>query len=180
MSSDSLALFRKSLGPDLSALAEQHLQHDLNEQDRTALYAAARTVSVHVTLGSALGVTLGLLLAARLRAHRAALFRTFRAREQPTAVRFASGREEPLPDLAALARPRRLGDVATAALLGAGGLFFGGETGVLTGSFRARQAIARDRASRDRIQAAFRRFQADALRRQADLLERGREGSYGL
>lgn len=28
MSSDSLALFRKSLGPELGALAEQHLQHE--------------------------------------------------------------------------------------------------------------------------------------------------------
>lgn len=28
MSSDSLALFRKSLGPDLAALAEQHMKHE--------------------------------------------------------------------------------------------------------------------------------------------------------
>lgn len=28
MSSDSLAVFRKGLGPDLDALAEKHMQHE--------------------------------------------------------------------------------------------------------------------------------------------------------
>jgi len=28
MSSDSLAMFRKSMGPDLAELAEQHLKHE--------------------------------------------------------------------------------------------------------------------------------------------------------
>jgi hypothetical protein len=105
------------------------------------------------------------------------MFNAFKASEQPTAVKFASGREEAIPDLTPMLRPSTLGDVATYSLLGAGGLFFGGETGLLTGSFRARSQIGADRESRDRIQTAFRKFQADALRTQANLLDSGsREG----
>ena len=74
-------------------------------------------------------------------------------------------------------KPSTLGDVATYCLLGGGGIFFGGEMGLFTGSFRARQQIGSDREGRDRIQTAFRRFQADALRSQADLLENESKGS---
>ena len=109
------------------------------------------------------------------------MFNTFKARQQPTAVKFAGGREEPLPDLTPIMKPSTLGDIATYTFLGAGGLFFGGETGLLTGSFRARQQIGADRESRERIEKAFRSFQADALRKQADQLDR-REGggTFGL
>lgn len=99
------------------------------------------------------------------------MFQAFKTVEKPQAVRFADGREETLPDLSGVLRPSKLGDFATYTLLGMGGLFFGGETGLLTGSFRARQVIAGDRESRERIQKAFQRFQADALRKQADLLD---------
>jgi len=181
MSSDSLAMFRKSLGPDLAKLAEQHMQHDLRQSDRDALNNAASTVGMHTTVGSVIGVGLGIFLAYRIRSSRAAMFKTFKTAEQPTAVRFASGREEAIPDLTPLLRPSTLGDFATYTFLGAGGIFFGGETGLLTGTFRARQQIAADRESRDRIQTAFRRFQADALRTQADQLDKSdREGTYSI
>ncbi|KAK5130331.1 hypothetical protein LTR08_002217 [Meristemomyces frigidus] len=180
MSSDSLAMFRKSLGPDLAQLAEEHLQHDLTQSDRDALTRAASTVSTHTTIGSALGLTLGLALAYRLRAARIATFAHFRAHravDQPIAVRFANGREEAIPDLTPLLRPSSIGDIATYAFLGIGGLFLGGETGLVTGSFQARRGVLNgDRESRDRIQGAFRRFQADALRKQADALDRGADG----
>ena len=152
----------------------------LHQSDRDALHSAASTVSLHTTLGSTLGLALGLFFAYRLRASRTALYRTVRAADHPTALRFRDGHEQPLPDLTPLLRPSPLGDLATYTLLGAGGLFFGGETGLLTGSLRARGLINRDRESRERIQAAFRRFQADALRAEADLLERGRESEYAL
>ncbi|TKA74733.1 hypothetical protein B0A55_04031 [Friedmanniomyces simplex] len=183
MSSDSLAMFRKSMGPDLAKLAEQHLQHDLNQSDRDALQSAASTVSTHVTAGSLLGITLGLFLAYRLRRTRTATFAAFKATEKPTSVRFASGREEVIPDVTPLLRPSAVGDLATYSLLGLGGLFLGGETGLLSGSLRARQRIGGDRESRERIEGAFRKFQADALRRQADALDSGRregEGSRSL
>ena len=104
------------------------------------------------------------------------MFNAFKAREQPTAVKFASGKEEAVPDLTPIMKPSTLGDVATYTLLGAGGLFFGGETGLLTGTFRARSSIGADRESRERIETAFRRFRADVLRKQADALDR-KEGS---
>ncbi|KAK3713812.1 hypothetical protein LTR37_008298 [Vermiconidia calcicola] len=172
MSSDSLAVFRKGLGPDLNALAEKHIQHDLRQSDRDALRKGASTASTHVSVGSLLGMTLGIFLAYRLRTNRAAMFKAFKAQEKPTAVRFAGGREEPIPDLTRIMKPSTLGDVATYTLLGAGGLFFGGETGLLTGTLRARQQIGSDRESRERIETAFRSFQADALRKQADALDR--------
>lgn len=92
-------------------------------------------------------------------------------------MRFASGKEEPLPNLTKVMKPSALGDVATYCLLGAGGIFFGGEFGLLTGTFRARQQIGGDRDSRDRIQSAFRKFQADALRQQAQALDNQDKGS---
>lgn len=85
------------------------------------------------------------------------MFNTFKARERPTALKFPDGREEPLPDLTPVMKPSALGDFATYTFLGAGGLFFGGETGLLTGTFRARAGIGRDRESRERIETAFRR-----------------------
>ncbi|KAK4569662.1 hypothetical protein LTR86_003427 [Recurvomyces mirabilis] len=184
MSTDSLAMFRRSLGPDLAKLAEEHMQHDLRQSDRDALQKAASTVSTHATVGSLLGLGLSLFLAYRLRTNRTAMFTAFKASEKPTAVRFASGREEALPDITPFLRPSTLGDVATYTLLGAGGLFFGGESGLLTGTFRARSQINVDRDSRERIQTAFRKFQADALRTQANLLDAGgnkaSENSWGL
>jgi hypothetical protein len=106
------------------------------------------------------------------------MFNAFKTEEQPTTIRFASGREEPLPNLTAVMKPSRLGDFATYFLLGTGGLFFGGETGLLTGTFRARQQIGADRDSRERIQTAFRKFQADALRSQADQIDRGGRSNF--
>lgn len=120
---------------------------------------------------------LGLVLAFRIRSGRTAIFKAFKAQEKPTTLKFASGREEPLPDMTSMMKPSTAGDVATYFFLGAGGLFFGGETGLLTGTFRARQQIGGDRESRDRIQTAFRKFQADAMRAQADALEKGKVAS---
>ncbi|EME48459.1 hypothetical protein DOTSEDRAFT_67487 [Dothistroma septosporum NZE10] len=182
MSSDSLAVFRKGLGPDLNALAEKHMQHDLTQSDRDALRSAASTVSLHTGIGSLVGLTLASLLAFRLRSARRRMFTAFRAAEKPQAVRFADGREETLPDLTAVVKPSRLGDFATYTLLGAGGIFFGGETGLLTGTLRARQQIAQDRESGQRIQNAFKKFQADALREQAAAIEGSitKQGSWSI
>lgn len=134
------------------------MSHSLQRSDRDALQKSASTVSTHASVGSLVGVTLGIFLAYRLRANRAAVFRAFKASEKPTAVKFANGREEAIPDVTPMMKPSTLGDIATYTLLGAGGLFFGGETGLLTGSFRARQQINADRASRERIETAFRRY----------------------
>ena len=129
----------------------------LRQADRDALQKAASTVSTHVSVGSVLGLGLAIFAAYRLRANRRAMFSAFKTGEQPVAVRFASGKEEALPDLTSVMKPSRVGDVATYTLLGAGGLFLGGETGLLSGSLRAKQQIGADRESRERIETAFKK-----------------------
>ncbi|KAF2206659.1 hypothetical protein CERZMDRAFT_89149 [Cercospora zeae-maydis SCOH1-5] len=176
MSIDSIALFRKGLGPDLNQLAEKHYQHDLTESDRDAIKSAASTLSLHTAIGSALGLTLSLLLASRIRRSRARLFRTFKTTEKPTHVRFADGREEALPDLSPLLKPSRLGDFATFGFLGLGGVFVGGETGLLTGSLSAKGQLLRDEEMRGRIQGALKAFRVEVLRKEAEELERRNGG----
>ena len=54
-----------------------------------------------------------------------------------------------------------------------GGLFVGGETGLLFGSLAAGRTITKDSAARERIEKAFRKFRAEALRKEADRLDGG-------
>lgn len=94
MSTDSLALLRKNSNrDDITALAEEHFKHDLNETDRDTLKNAAGKVGMHTTIGSIVGLGLGLLLAYRVRSTRTRMFNAFHAAEKPTGVRFADGRE---------------------------------------------------------------------------------------
>lgn len=93
MSTESLALFRKNAGQGISALAEDHIKHDLQDSDRDVLNSAATNFSTHVKIGSLLGLSLGALLAFRLRRTRMQMFKAFRAQEKPTHVRFADGRD---------------------------------------------------------------------------------------
>jgi hypothetical protein len=92
MSFDSLALLRPHAGADLSALAEQHVQHDLTPADRDVLQTAASKFGLHAGVGTALGLGAGLFLAFRARAARRRFFEAFRAAEKPTHVQFANGR----------------------------------------------------------------------------------------
>jgi hypothetical protein len=146
----------------------------LTDSDRSLLTTAASTLSTHALIGSLAGLTLGAYLAFRLRSNRAALFAAFRATERPTHVKFASGREEAIPDLAPLLKPTTLGDIATYTFFAAGGVFVGGETGVVTGAWRAKAGITGDVEARERIEKAFRSFKADVLRRQIEELEKGK------
>ncbi|KAL9036848.1 MAG: hypothetical protein Q9180_004060 [Flavoplaca navasiana] len=182
MSTDSLALLRKNAGQDIAALAEDHLKHDLQETDRDALKSAASKISTHVTIGSIVGLGLGAFLAFRLRRTRMQMFNTLRAKEKPTHVKFADGREEALPDMTPYMRPSTFGDVAAYTFFGFGGLFIGGETGIFTGSASAGRTISQDPESRERIETAFRRFRADVLRKEADSLDtrRGVKEVLGL
>lgn len=92
MSSDSLAMFRKSMGEDMGKLADEHYQHDLNDKDRDVLKSAASKLSTHATIGSLVGLGLGLFFAFRLRANRTKMFEAFKATDKPTHVQFAGGR----------------------------------------------------------------------------------------
>lgn len=90
--SESLALLRRRRSDELTKLADQHMQHDLQADDRDALKSAASTVSLWTTVGSAVGLGLGLYAAIRLRSTRKAFFAAIRAQERPTKVVFADGR----------------------------------------------------------------------------------------
>jgi hypothetical protein len=93
MSSESLAAFRRHAGDELGALADQHMKHDLNKHDRDALRSAAGKFGTHTTIGSLVGLGLGVFLAYRVRMGRRAMFDALRATEKPTHIKFADGRE---------------------------------------------------------------------------------------
>ena len=149
----------------------------LQQSDRDALRAASQSLSTHALAGSLIGLSLGAWAAFRLRRIRTQMFNAFRASERPTHVKFASGREEAIPDMTELMKPTPLGDVATYLFLGSGGLFIGGEMGILSGGWSARKTIASDPESRKRIEAVWRGFKADVLKREVLELEKGGDGS---
>ncbi|KAJ5905184.1 uncharacterized protein N7473_002100 [Penicillium subrubescens] len=171
--SESFALLRRRRSDELAKLADQHLQHDLQADDRDVLKSAASTVSLWTTVGSAVGLGLGLYAAIRLRSNRKAFFAAIRAQERPTKVVFADGRTEPIPDLTPLLKPTTLGDVATYFFASFGGLFLGGELGFAGGAASGSRSITADPERKRRIESAFRRFRADVLRREADSLDKG-------
>jgi hypothetical protein len=89
---ESFAALRSRRSDELAKLADQHLQHDLRQEDRDTLKSAAGKVSFWTGVGSAVGIGLGLYVAFRLRSSRKAFFDVFRAQERPTQVVFADGR----------------------------------------------------------------------------------------
>lgn len=64
----------------------------LEQEDRDKLQSAAGKVSRYATIGSLLGLGLGVALAFRIRRNRLAYFNAFRAIERPEAVVFPGGR----------------------------------------------------------------------------------------
>ncbi|KAJ5306726.1 hypothetical protein PENANT_c003G03788 [Penicillium antarcticum] len=174
---DALAILRQNRSDELARLADDHIQHDLQPNDRDKLKAAAASVSLWTTVGSAVGVSLGLLAAIRLRSTRKAFFSAIRAQERPTKVVFEDGRTESIPDLTPLLKPTTLGDFATYFFASAGGLLLGGELGFAGGAASGGRTISSDPESKKRIETAFRRFRSDVLRKQADALDKAGEGS---
>lgn len=89
-----LAAFRRSPQHDeLTKLANEHINADLTQSDREALVKATKSVATHTTVGSLVGLGLGLYAAIRLRRVRTEMFAAFRATEKPTSVIFANGRQ---------------------------------------------------------------------------------------
>ncbi|RHZ61996.1 uncharacterized protein CDV56_105734 [Aspergillus thermomutatus] len=169
---ESFSTIRSRRSDELMRLADQHIEHDLQPEDRAVLRSAASRVSLWTTLGSAVGIGLGLYVAFRLRSTRKAFFEAFRAQEKPTKVVFSDGRTEAIPDITPLLKPTTLGDFATYFFASAGGLFLGGELGFFAGAASGSRSIAADPERRKRIENAFRRFRADVLRKEADALDR--------
>ncbi|EEH17645.2 hypothetical protein PABG_00208 [Paracoccidioides brasiliensis Pb03] len=157
---------------ELNKLAEEHLEHDLQPSDCDRLNSAASKLGTHTTVGSVVGIGLGMYMAYRVRRVRMDMFTAFRIVEKPTHVQFASGRIEMVPDLTPFLRPTLLGDIATFGLFAAGGLFIGGEAGLLCGVYSARRTLVKDLESKLRIERPFARLRADILQRQAECLGR--------
>lgn len=144
----------------------------LNQHDRDILKSAAGKVSQHAGFASAVGLGLGIYTAFRLRAMRLAYFKAFRAMEKPVEVRFADGRTEPIPDITAqVSGPSRWGDAAAYFFFSVGGLFLGGELGLLTGTASASRVITKDPESRARIEKAFKNYRIDVLQREIEALK---------
>lgn len=70
-----------------------------------------------------------------------------------------------------MAAPSPAGDLAAYMLLGIGGLFLGGETGLLAGSALAGRKVSGDPERAKRVVETYRRFKVDALRKEADALD---------
>ncbi|KAL1871573.1 hypothetical protein VTK73DRAFT_2037 [Phialemonium thermophilum] len=170
----SLALFRPTPPyEDLRQLAEEHIRHDLPPEDRDTLRNASSRVSRHAAIGTLLGLGLGVYTAVRLRRVRAGVFNALRTAEKPSQVVFRDGRVEPIPDLTPFLQPTQWGDYAAYFFFGLGGLFLGGEFGLLTGTWSATRMITRDPARRERIENAYRKFRIDCLKREINRLESG-------
>lgn len=90
----SLAIFRKSeQHDDLAKLANKHIQSDLEPSDRESLRKAVKRVATATTLGSLIGIGLGIYASVRLRKVRTDVFAAFRAGEKPSFVVFSNGRQ---------------------------------------------------------------------------------------
>ncbi|KAI1425579.1 hypothetical protein F5Y12DRAFT_361867 [Xylaria sp. FL1777] len=169
-----LAAFRKSEQHDeLTRLANEHINTDLEPSDRDVLIKATTRVATATTLGSLVGLGLGLYASIRLRKVRTDMFAAFRAAEKPTSVIFANGRQGAVPDITPYIRPTKWGDFATYFFFGLGGTMLGGELGLFTGTWSASRGISKDPARRARIEKAYRSFKTDVLRREIAKLESG-------
>ena len=196
---ESLAAFRGNTRQELSDLAQEHMKHDLQPEDRDKLNSAASKIGTQASLGSILGIGLGMFMAFRVRRARMGMSDAFRVVEKPTHIQFSNGRtgkdiryrtqvckcgqllltncfvnKEPVPDLTPYIRPTTIGDIAMFTFFSMGGLFLGGETGLVTGIWSAKRTISQDPESKARIEKAFAKLRADILRRQADDLDGGK------
>ncbi|KAI0101898.1 hypothetical protein GGR51DRAFT_563110 [Nemania sp. FL0031] len=170
----SLAIFRSSQeNNDLKKLANQHIHSDLEPSDREALRKATARVATVTTLGSFIGLGLGLYASIRLRKVRTDMFAAFRAAEKPSFVMFPNGRQEAIPDITPLMRPTKYGDFATYFFFGLGGTMLGGELGLLSGTWSASRGLSKDPDRRERIENAYRLLRVDVLRKEAARLESG-------
>lgn len=85
------APFRNNPNEDLAKLGEEHMQKDLKEEDRELLKRASSKVRTHATVGSILGLGLGIALAYRIRSNRAAVYNALKVASRPTEVVFSNG-----------------------------------------------------------------------------------------
>lgn len=69
------------------------MPHSLTPSDRDTVKKAATKISTHVSVGSLVGLGLGIAMAWKLRSNRMKLFEAFKTARRPTHVKFADGTE---------------------------------------------------------------------------------------
>ncbi|RQM04670.1 hypothetical protein DH86_00004320, partial [Scytalidium sp. 3C] len=151
----------------------------LTESDRDTIKSAADKIKTHTYVGTLVGLGLGVALAWRFRQNRQRLFQTLRTVERPTHILFADGRKEALPDIAPMLQPSRLGDIASYTFFSLGGIFLGGECGLLSGAGAARRTITQDPVTKHRIEQAYLNYKEDVLKKQLKDLQSRRVGLDG-
>lgn len=79
--------------------------------------------------------------------------------------------KEPIPDISDKLTPSRWGDFATYFLFSVGGLFLGGELGLITGTASASRTITKNPEARGRIEKAFKNYRIDVMKREIQSME---------
>lgn len=78
---------------------------------------------------------------------------------------------EAIPDITAQLAPSKWGDAATYLFFSVGGLFLGGETGLLSGTASAARTITKDPDAKERIEKAFKNYRIDVLKKEIQELK---------
>lgn len=78
---------------------------------------------------------------------------------------------EPIPDLTAQLAPSKWGDAATYFFFSIGGLFLGGETGLLSGTASASRTITKNPEAKERIEKAWKSYRIDVMKQEIKQLE---------
>ncbi|RFU31461.1 hypothetical protein B7463_g4890, partial [Scytalidium lignicola] len=112
--------------------------------------------------------------------NRLQLFQALRTAERPTHLVFADGRQEAIPDVTPWLQPSVVGDIAAYTFFAFGGMFLGGECGLLSGATAGRRTIMRDPETRSRIEKAYLNYRIDVLKKQTEVLQNSRAGLDGV
>lgn len=78
---------------------------------------------------------------------------------------------EPIPDITAHLTPSKWGDAATYFFFSVGGLFIGGEAGLLTGTASASRTIMKNPEAKERIEKAWKNYRIDVMKQEIKKLE---------
>lgn len=153
----------------------------LTESDRLLMTTAERRHSAIVSLGTVIGLSLGLAFAYCRRRSAHQLYQTFLAKETPSSAKFYDGRETFLPDITASSyfKPTTTGAVATYVGLGIGGLIIGGGIAMALGCKVRERTIYGDAEAAKRIEYINFNMAIEVLKKLIDVVE-GVKESRGL
>jgi hypothetical protein len=78
---------------------------------------------------------------------------------------------EPIPDISKQLAPSKWSDAATYFFFTLGGLFIGGEAGLLSGTASASRTITKVPEAKERIEKAFKNYRIDVMKQEIQQLE---------